>query len=52
MQQQQMLTCAFNIAKLTNQLVSYFIVSSAHFAFHFLTNLVGQSLCQRDQDNY
>ncbi len=46
MQQQQMLTCAFNIAKLTDQLVSYFIVSGTHFAFHFLTDLVGQSLCE------
>ena len=45
----QILTCPFNIAKLTDKLVSYFVVGGAHFALHLLTNLVGQSLCQWDQ---
>ena len=36
-----MLTCAFDIAKLTDKLVSYFVVSGTLFALHLLTDLIG-----------
>lgn len=38
------LTCAFDIAKLTDKLVCYFIVRGALFTFHLFADLVGQGL--------